>query len=90
MKVSLIYMFDDFVTVEEEVCNEYEFEKFSLIHNLTKQKWELHFYDEDQGELFIYLENTSFEDEQELFSEIEFTEELFKNIIEFEENNHGK
>lgn len=83
-------MFDDFVTIEEEICNEYEFEKFSLIHNITKEKWELHFYDDEQGELFIYIENTSFEDEKELFSKLEFTKEIFDKMISFEENNNGK
>lgn len=87
MGVNLTYMSDEYVTVEEETCNEYEYENFSLVHNLTGKTWELHFYDEEEGELFIYIENTSFEDESELFSKLGFTKELFENIIKFEEAN---
>lgn len=74
--------------IKEEICNEYEFDKFNLIHNLTENNWELHFYDDEQGELFIYVENNSFEEETDLFSELGFTKEIFNNIQHFEENKN--
>ena len=77
---------DEFITIDEENCNEYEFDKFSLVHNLTKQNWELHYFDEEEGELFIYIDSTSFEEEKDLFLELGFTKECFENIINFEDN----
>lgn len=70
--------------IKEEVCNEYEFESFSLIHNLTTDKWEFHFLDDEEGELFTYIENNSFEEESDLFSEHGFTREMFDKITDFE------
>jgi len=72
--------------IQEECCNEYEFENYSVVHNLTSGKWELHFYDEDEGELFTYIKLTSFDEELELLDELGFTKEMFQKLIQFEEN----
>lgn len=69
----------------QEKCNEYEFENYSLIHVLDTDKWELHFYDETEGELYIYIEDSSFIEEEKLFSQLGFTKEIFKRILTFEE-----
>lgn len=76
------------LTLKEENCNEYEFDAFSLVHNLTDNNWELHFYDEAEGELFIYVENNSFDEEEELFNKLGFTKEIFDRILSFEESKN--
>lgn len=73
--------------IKEESCNEYEFDEYSVVHNLTLEKWEFHFYDEDEGELFTYIEDTSFDEESELFDRLGFTKEVFDRLISFEENH---
>jgi len=72
--------------ITEETCNEYEFENYSLVHILDTDSWELHFYDEEEGELFICIENTSFDEEADLFTRLGFTKEIFDRIIQFEEH----
>jgi len=72
--------------IKEEICNEYEFDSFSLVHNLTEDVWEFHFLDDDEGELFICIENNSFEEEAELFSRFGFKKEMLDKVIAFEEN----
>ena len=71
--------------IKEERCNEYEFDNYSLVHVLDTDRWELHFYDEEQGELYICIEDTSFTEEEDLFSQLGFTEEIFNRILKFEE-----
>ena len=74
------------VDLKEETCNEYEFGTYSLIHVLNTDMWELHFYDEDEGELFTYIKLTSFDEELELLDKLGFTKEMFEKLIQFEEN----
>jgi hypothetical protein len=74
--------------IQQETCNEYEFENYSLVHNLTAGKWELHFYDDEEGELFTCIEDFSFEEESELFARLGFTKEVFCRILSFEEKNY--
>lgn len=75
--------------IQCENCNEYEFSGYSVMHDMTNERWELHFQDEEEGELFIYLGTTSFDEEQELFERLGFTKELFEKIIKFEENQQN-
>lgn len=74
--------------VKEERCNEYEFDGYSLVHVLDSDIWELHFYDEEEGELSTYVENTSFDEESELFEKLGFTREVFDRILGFEESKN--
>lgn len=75
--------------IQEESCNEYEFENYLIVHNLTSGKWEVHFYDDEEGELFTYIESTSFEEESDLFDRLGFNKDVFDKLVSFEENHRN-